>query len=119
MKTIENFDLSGKKVIIRVDFNVPIKDGVITDDNRIKESLCMKMAVMTMRTISHRARNSLSTSSSKRVDTTNSPIITRTMVLAAIAATEIIIMATSSPYHQLVIELKSQLSFTPLVFSRD
>ena len=27
------------KVIIRVDFNVPIKDGKITDDNRIKESL--------------------------------------------------------------------------------
>ena len=39
MKTIENFDLKGKKVIIRVDFNVPIKNGVITDDNRIKESL--------------------------------------------------------------------------------
>ena len=39
MKTIESFDLNGKKVIIRVDFNVPIKNGVITDDNRIKESL--------------------------------------------------------------------------------
>lgn len=38
-KTIKDFNLSGKKVIIRVDFNVPIKDGVITDDNRIKESL--------------------------------------------------------------------------------
>ncbi len=38
-KTIRDFDLNGKKVIIRVDFNVPIKDGVITDDNRIKESL--------------------------------------------------------------------------------
>ena len=38
-KTIRDFDLKGKKVIIRVDFNVPIKDGVITDDNRIKESL--------------------------------------------------------------------------------
>ena len=38
-KTIRDFDLYNKKVIIRVDFNVPIKDGIITDDNRIKESL--------------------------------------------------------------------------------
>lgn len=38
-RTIEDFDLEGKKVIIRVDFNVPMKDGQITDDNRIKESL--------------------------------------------------------------------------------
>ncbi len=38
-KTIEDFDLSGKKVIIRVDFNVPIKDGKIQDDNRIIASL--------------------------------------------------------------------------------
>ncbi len=39
MKTIKDFDLNGKKVIIRVDFNVPMKDGIIKDDNRIKESL--------------------------------------------------------------------------------
>jgi len=38
-KTIRDFDLKNKKVIIRVDFNVPIKDGEITDDNRIKQSL--------------------------------------------------------------------------------
>ena len=38
-KTIRDFDLKEKKVIIRVDFNVPIKDDVITDDTRIKESL--------------------------------------------------------------------------------
>ena len=38
-KTIRDFDLDSKKVIIRVDFNVPIQNGVITDDNRIKESL--------------------------------------------------------------------------------
>ncbi len=39
MKTIKDFDLKDKKVIIRVDFNVPIKDGKITDDNRIVSSL--------------------------------------------------------------------------------
>ena len=39
MKSIKDFDLKNKKVIIRVDFNVPIKDGKITDDNRIVSSL--------------------------------------------------------------------------------
>lgn len=38
-KSIKDFDLYNKKVIIRVDFNVPIKDNKILDDNRIKESL--------------------------------------------------------------------------------
>lgn len=38
-KTIKNFDLNNKKVIIRVDFNVPIKDNKILDDNRIVMSL--------------------------------------------------------------------------------
>ena len=38
-KTIEDLDLKNKKVIIRVDFNVPIKRGKIGDDNRIRESL--------------------------------------------------------------------------------
>ena len=38
-KSIEDYDLNGKKVIIRVDFNVPIKDNNIIDDNRIKMSL--------------------------------------------------------------------------------
>ena len=39
MKTIRDFNLYGKRVLIRVDFNVPIKNGVIQDDNRIKASL--------------------------------------------------------------------------------
>ncbi len=38
-KTIKDFDLTDKKILIRVDFNVPIKDGKIKDDNRIKSSL--------------------------------------------------------------------------------
>lgn len=38
-KTIRDYDLNNKTVIIRCDFNVPIKNGKITDDNRIKMSL--------------------------------------------------------------------------------
>ena len=38
-KTIKDFDLENKKVIIRVDYNVPIENGIIKDDNRIKASL--------------------------------------------------------------------------------
>ena len=38
-KTIKDYDLNNKKVIIRCDLNVPIKDSIITDDTRIKASL--------------------------------------------------------------------------------
>ena len=37
--TLRDVDLAGKKVLMRVDFNVPYKNGVITDDNRIVEAL--------------------------------------------------------------------------------
>jgi phosphoglycerate kinase len=38
-KTVVDYNLRGQKVIIRSDLNVPIENGVITDDNRIKESV--------------------------------------------------------------------------------
>lgn len=38
-KTIKDYNLKGKKIIIRCDFNVPIEDGTIKDDTRIRKSL--------------------------------------------------------------------------------
>ena len=38
-KTIEDIQVNGKRVLVRCDFNVPLKDGVITDENRLKGAL--------------------------------------------------------------------------------
>ena len=38
-KSVRDVDVKGKKCLVRVDFNVPMKDGVITDENRINGAL--------------------------------------------------------------------------------
>ena len=38
-RTVKDLDVAGKRVIVRCDFNVPRKDGKITNDNRIIQAL--------------------------------------------------------------------------------
>ena len=45
-RLVSDLDVKGKKVIVRVDFNVPHKGEVITDDNRIVSTITTELAIL-------------------------------------------------------------------------
>ena len=45
-KSVDDMNAKGKRVLIRCDFNVPLKDGVITDENRLVQALPTIQKVM-------------------------------------------------------------------------